>query len=90
MFKDTFGVDARTHQTETHCLYGHRIVEQCYLCPEGSNYPDDSITLGNHCIDKWGVEASIRGKGVKAKCENCGAIVHESGIKRHQQTNKQL
>ena len=52
---------------------GHRIKQQCYLCPEGSTNIEYMIVLGNYCLTKWGYEAAIRGKGVKDKCEYCEA-----------------
>ena len=87
-FKSIFGNDTKIPNYKPTCLCGHRITQQCYLCPEGSNSPDDILILGNHCIKKWGYEAAIRGKGVKVKCECCGATVNKSGIKRHQKTQK--
>ena len=42
--------------------------------------------MGNQCINKWGYDPAIRGKGVTIKCECCGVTVNKSGIKRHQET----
>ena len=44
---------------------------------------DDIVIVGNHCINKWGYDPAIRGKGVKVKYECCGATVNKSGIRRH-------
>ena len=83
-----FGNDAELPKDETHCLCGHRIKQQCYLCPEDSTNIEYIIVLGNCCITKWGYEATIRGKGVKAKCEYCNSTVNKTGIRRHQTINK--
>ena len=88
-FKHKFGHDAKTQEYKSHCLCGHRISQQCYLCPEGSNSTYDILALGNHCIINWGYEAAIRGNGVKIKCECCGATVNKPGIKRHQNSEMQ-
>ena len=69
-------------------MCGHRIVEQCYLCPADSNNPNDILVLGNHCINKWGFTPAIRGKGKKVECELCGSMVNKSGLARHQKTTK--
>ena len=88
VFKDIFGSDAKQPDFKIYCLCGHRIVEQCYLCPADSNNPDDILVLGNHCIDKWGFTPAIRGKGKKIDCELCGAILNTSGLRRHHKTSK--
>ena len=87
-FKSYFGEYAKLPRQAESCLCGHEITEQCYLCPEGSTNMDDVIIVGNGCIHKWGYGSAVRGKGVKIKCECCGAIVNKSGIKRHQETLK--
>ena len=75
-FKSYFGNDAKIPSHVESCLCGHEITEQCYLCPEGSKNIDDIIIVGNRCIHKWGHDPAIRGKGVKIKCECCGATVN--------------
>ena len=87
-FKSYFGNDANIPSRVESCLCGHEITEQCYICPEGSKHIDDILIVGNICIHKWGYDPAIRGKGVKVKCECCGAIVNKAGIKRHQETLK--
>ena len=85
-FKSYFGNDAKIPIHTNKCLCGHEITQQCYLCPEGSKYIDDIIIVGNQCINRWGYDPAIRGKGDKVKCECCGVTVNKSGIKRHQET----
>ena len=87
-FKSYFGNDARIPRHVESCLCCHEITEQCYLCPEGSKNIDDILVVGNRCIQKWGYDPAVRGKGVKIKCECCGATVNKSGIKRPQETLK--
>ena len=36
VFKNYFGNDANIPRPKERCLCGHGIIEQCYLCPEGS------------------------------------------------------
>ena len=86
VFKSYFGNDAKIPINQNKCLCGHEITQQCYLCPEGSNNIDDIVIVSNQCINEWGYDPAIRGKGVKVKCECCGATVNKSGIKRHQET----
>ena len=86
VFKSYFGEYAQLPSRVERCLCGHEITEQCYICPEGSINIDDILIVGNRCIHKWGYDPAIRGKGVKVKCECCGAIVNKAGIKRHQET----
>lgn len=88
VFKNYFGHDAELPIFKENCLCGHEIKVQCYLCPEGSKDINDIITVGNHCIKKWGISPAIKGNGPKVKCEFCGSTVNKSGIKRHQQTIK--
>ena len=85
-FKSYFGEYVKLPRHAESCLCGHGITEQCYLCPEGSKHIDDILTVGNRCIHKWGYDPANRGKGVKVKCECCGATVNKAGIKRHQET----
>ena len=86
VFKSYFGNDAKIPIHQNRCLCGHEITQQCYLCPEGSKNIDDIIAVGNNCINKWGYDPAIRGKGVKVKCNCCGVTVHTTEIKRHQET----
>ena len=81
-FKSYFGEYAQIPSRVESCLCGHEIIEQCYLCPEGSNNIDDILIVGNICIHKWGYDTAIRGKGVKVKCECCGATVNKVGIQK--------
>ena len=83
-FRTRYGNNIKPQEIEHHCLCGHLIVEQCYLCPEYSNNIEYIIVLGNHCIEEWGYEAAIRGKGVKVKCEYCNSTVNKTGLRRHQ------
>ena len=55
IFKNKFGENVKPPDFKPTCLCGHRILEQCYLCPEGSNDINDVITLGNHCIKNGGL-----------------------------------
>ena len=86
VFKRYFGNGANIPTHQNKCLCGHEITQQCYLCFEGSKNIGDIIIVGNQCINKWGYDPAIRGKGVKFKCECCGVTVNKSGIKRHQAT----
>ena len=88
IFKDIFGSDAKQPDFKSYCMCGHRIVEQCYLCPADSNNPNDILVLGNHCINKWVFTPAMRGKGKKVECELCGSMVNKSGLARHQKTTK--
>ena len=85
-FKSYFGNDANIPSHVESCLCGHEITGQCYICAEGSKNIDDILIVGNRCTHKWGYDPAIRGKGVKIKCECCGATVNKAGIKRHQET----
>ena len=87
-FKSYFGNYAKIPTPKERCLCGHEIMEQCYLCPEGSKNIDDIIIVGNRCIHQWGYDRAVIGNGEKVKCEYCGATVNKTGIKRHQQTIK--
>ena len=90
-FKNYFGEYAQIQSRVESCLCGHEIIAQCYLCPEGSKSIDDILMVGNRCIHKWGYDTAIRGKGVKVKCECCGATVNKAGIyKKHQETLKYI
>ena len=42
--------------------------------------------MGNKCIHKWGYDLANRGKGVKVKCNCCGATVNKTGITKYQET----
>ena len=86
--KSYFGNDAKIQMPASTCLCRHEIIQQCYLCPEGSKNIDDIIIVCNKCINKWGYDPAIRGKGVKVKCNCCGVTVNKTGIKRHQETLK--
>ena len=89
VFTDKFGKDVKPPNFKPSCLCGHRIVEQCYLCPKDSNDIKDVIVLGNHCIKKWGFEPAIRGKiENKVKCDFCGCLVDRKGIARHKKRPK--
>ena len=89
IFKNKFGENVKPPDFKYNCLCGHSIVEQCYLCPEGSNNINDVITLGNHCINKWGFNPAIRGKiENKVKCDLCGSLVNKKGFARHKKTQK--
>ena len=79
--KTRFGKDAKLPIYKSHCLCGHEIRQQCYVCPKHSTTTDDIITFGNRCINKWGYAPAIRGNGVKFKCECCGSIANRSGSK---------
>ena len=81
-FKSYFGNDANIPRPVERCICGHEITEQCYLCPEGSKHIGDIIIVGNRCIHKWGYDPATRGKGVKVKCDCCGATVNKAGIKK--------
>ena len=85
-FKSYFGNDAKIPLRKNGCWCGHEIIQQCYLCPEGSKNIDDIEIVGNKCINKWGCDPAIRGKGVKVKCNCCGVTVNRTGITRHQET----
>ena len=85
-FKSYFGNDAKIPIRKNICLCGHEIIQQCYLCPEGSTHIDDIEIVGNKYIHKWGYDLANRGKGVKFKCECCGIAVNKNEIKRHQET----
>ena len=88
-FKNYFGDGAKIPIHQQKCLCGHEITQQCYLWPEGSTNIDDIITVGNKCLNEWGCDPAIRGKGVKVKCKCCGVTVNKTGIqKRHQETLK--
>ena len=86
--KNNFGANVELPDLKPACLCGHRIVEQCYTCPEGSSNPDDIIVVGNRCITKWGVVPAIRGNGNEIMCEHCGVTINKYGLRRHQTTNK--
>ena len=79
-FNSYFGEYAKLPRHAENCVCGNEITEQCYLCPEGSKSIDDIIIVGSRCIHKWGYDPVVRGKGVKIKCECCGATVNNSGI----------
>ena len=85
-FKSYFGNGAKVPIHQNRCLCGHEIIQQCYLCPEGSTHIADIIIVGNQCINRWGYDPAIRGKCVKVNCECCGVIANKSGIQRHQET----
>ena len=83
VFVDRFG-DVKPPEHRYVCLCGHRIKEQCYLCPENSKDVNDIIVVGNHCIDTWGFKRAKWGKCAKVECKLCGAEVSKSGLARHQ------
>ena len=83
VFVDRFG-DVEPPEHRHVCLCGHRIKEQCYLCPENSKDVNDIIVVGNHCIDTWGFKRAKWGKCKKVECKLCGADVSKSGLARHQ------
>ena len=85
-FNNYFGDDANIPIHKKHCISNHEIIEQCYLCPEGSKHIDDVIIVGNRCIHRWGYDAAVRGNGETVKYESCGATVNKTGIKKHQET----
>ena len=68
-FKSYFGEYAQIPRPVEHCICGHEITEQCYLCPEGSKHIDDILTVGNRCIHQWGYDPAVRGNGEKVKCD---------------------
>ena len=81
-FKSYFGEYAQIPSRVGCCLCGHEIIEQCYLCPEGSKSIDDILIVGNRCIHQWGYDRAVRGKGETNKCICCGATVNKTGIKK--------
>ena len=54
-FKSYVGEYTNIPIHKTHCICNHEIIEQCYLCPEGSRNIDDIIVVGNRCIQKMGI-----------------------------------
>ena len=51
-FKHKFGYNTKLTRIQYHCLCGHSIKQQCYICPEGSNNVGDIIIVGNRCINR--------------------------------------
>ena len=84
-FKYYFGNDAKLPLHKKKCLCGHEITQPGYLCPEGSTNIG-IIIVGNQCINRWGYDPAIRGKGDKVKCGCCGVAVNKSGINIYQET----
>ena len=64
-FKSYFGNYAEIPRPKQRCLCGHEIIQQCYLCPEGSKNIDDILTVGNRCIHQWGYDRAVRDTGEK-------------------------
>ena len=85
---DKFGKDVKLPEPQLTCLCGHRIVEQCYLCPIDNQALNPALIVGNHCIKKWGIKPTMRGKGLKVECDVCGSMVNKSGLARHQKRPK--
>ena len=85
---DKYGKDVKLPEIQTSCMCGHRIVEQCYLCPIGNQDLTHALVVGNHCIRTWGIKPALRGKGLKVECEVCGSMVNKSGLARHQKQPK--
>ena len=85
---DKFGKDVQLPENQAACLCGHRIVEQCYLCPKDNQDLNQAIVVGNHCIKKWGIRPTMRGKGSNVECDICGSMVNKSGLARHQKRPK--
>ena len=87
-FNNYFGDDANIPIHKTQCICNREIIEQCYLCPEGSKNIDDIIVVCNKCIQKWGYNPANRGNGKKNTCEFCGSALNKSGKKGiNKQTN---
>lgn len=84
IYKKRFGEASPIPEHHNFCLCGHRIKEQCYLCPAGSNKVNDILVVGNHCIKTWGFERAVIGNiKNKIKCDLCNAMVCRKGIARH-------
>jgi hypothetical protein len=83
-----YGKDVKLPDTQMTCMCGHRIIEQCYLCPIGNQDLNQALSVGNHCIKKWGIKPAMRGKGLKVECDVCGAMLNKSGLARHHKTRK--
>ena len=87
IYMKKFGKTAKLPEHQNVCLCGHAIVEQCYLCPTGSNNVDDIIVVGNHCIKRFGFSNAVNGDASKKiQCDLCGALVCKKGIARHKRT----
>ena len=63
-FKLCFG-NALPPPIPAKCLCGHRIIEQCYICPKNDPTPEQVLVVGNECIEKFG---AMNGR----LCEICG------------------
>jgi hypothetical protein len=87
VFVDRFG-DVKPPEHRYVCLCGHKIMEQCYLCPENSKDVKDIIVVGNQCIHTWGFKRAKWGKCEKVECKLCGNEVSKSGLARHQKRPK--
>ena len=83
-----FGQDVKLPEKQTSCMCGHKIIEQCYLCPTDNQDLSQALIVGNHCIRTWGIKPALRGKGLKVECDVCGSMVNKSGLARHQKTTK--
>ena len=89
IFCSNFGKTSKIPEFQKICLCGHKINEQCYLCPVDSNDVNDVITVGNHCIKKWGLPNAIRGDPKKKiECADCQCMVDKTNMKRHCKTAK--
>ena len=84
IFCSNFGKNTKIPEVQLHCLCGHRIMEQCYLCPIDSKDVNDVIVVGNHCIKRWGLPNAIRGDPKKKiECTVCKCMIDKKNIKRH-------
>ena len=83
-----FGKDVELPEQKLVCFCGHRIAEQCFLCPIDNQDLNPAIIVGNHCIKKWGIKPTMRGTCLKVECDVCGSMVNKSGLARHQKRPK--
>ena len=89
IFTSRYGKHCQTPTFQRHCLCGHRIQEQCYLCPEGSKNVCEIVVVGNHCIKTWGFNNAVRGDPKsKIECDLCGSMVSKKGMAKHKKTMK--
>jgi hypothetical protein len=86
IFKSIYGDDATPPDITSECICEHIIKEQCYLRPKGSTNISDIVIVGNSCINRYGYQKAVWGKGEKIQCEICDATVGKKSYKRHQQT----
>ena len=75
MLVGKFGKDVQLPENQATCLCDNQDLNQ-------------AIVVGNHCIKKWGIRPTMRGKGLKVECDICGSMVNTSGLARHQQRPK--